>query len=472
MARTPLSLLTYDFGSAPGEEVVSMHVFAHAQQRRSTRIDKAMPIVVHGVGALREPYDEQVSTLSISCHGCTYLSRNEVIQGDAVFLDVKPANDAGKCSTRARVKWVQKVPAKDKSFQVAVELEVAGNIWGIVAPPSDWFPAKLLETIESTGAGRELRVISRKEQQIEPAHAAVMEVSSRPERTGTALASAQPITQLMVGVGEQIQAMAAEAAAAALVREKSRILDEFRSQLRDEAVKTLQSAISASKEVIGRQALKELSESHEAEARTNYAAWTKKIERDMESARQHILSQVKEVSRSIDGMALSTVERVQRNMETTRGEAVERFVSRLRDQINPMLEVAKDSLQRLGGAENALRKESQAIFAELENQLALSTNASLAKAHEELETNTAAALSRSNESLQQLYQSFEQAVRDNATSLIASAEGQMTEMLRGKAADLSREFSAGLEVYTRNYLETIGKSISEIPQNIPVKARQ
>jgi hypothetical protein len=449
-----------------------MHVFAHAQQRRSTRIEKTMPIVVHGVGALREPYDEQVSTLSISCHGCTYVSKNEVIQGDAVFLDVKPVNDgAGKCSSRARVKWVQKLPAKDKSFQVAVELDAAGNIWGISSPPGDWFPAKPPEAMDSAGTGRELRVVSRKEQQIEAAPAAT-DASTRPERTGSAVSSAQPITQLMVGVGEQIQVMAAEAAAAALIREKSRILDEFRSQLRDEAVKTLQSAISASKEVIGRQALKELSESHEAEARSNYAAWTKKIERDMEGARQHILSQVKEVSRSIDGMALSTMERVQRNMETTRGEAVDRFVSRLRDQINPMLEVAKDSLQRLGGAENALRKESQAIFAELENQLALSTNASLAKVHEDLEQNTAAALARSNESLQKLYQSFEQAVRENAKSLLVSAEGQVTDVLRGKAADLSREFSAGLEAYTRNYLEAVSKSIAEIPQNMPVKTRQ
>ena len=40
---------------------------------------------------MREPYQEQVSTLSISCHGCTYQSKHEVIQGETVYLDIKPA---------------------------------------------------------------------------------------------------------------------------------------------------------------------------------------------------------------------------------------------------------------------------------------------------------------------------------------------------------------------------------------------
>ena len=53
------------------------------------------------------------------------------------------------------------------------------------------------------------------------------------------------------------------------------------------------------------------------------------------------------MSQRLDGMAAGTIERVQRNMETTRTEAVDRFVSRLRDQLAPMLVEAKDSLQKL-----------------------------------------------------------------------------------------------------------------------------
>jgi hypothetical protein len=452
---------------------VSSHQFAHAQQRRSTRIEKAVPLVVGGVGAMREPYQEQVSTLSISCHGCTYHTKNEVIQGETVYLEIKPPNQGSVgCSSRARVKWVQKLGAKDRAFQVAVELEVAGNIWGVSSPPGDWFPAKMPESMESATSGRELRVVTRKEQQMVPAPAAGSDRAPHPDRNDAAASSIPPLAQLMLGLGEQIQTMASEAAATALVTEKSRLLEEFRVQIRDEAVKTIQSAISASKEVIVRQALKEMSESLEAGARHNYALWTKKIERDMESARQHLLIQVKEVNRRLDGMAGSTIERVQRNMETTRSEAVDRFVSRLRDQVAPMLVEAKDSIHRLQACETAFKKDSEAIYAGLENQLEYSANASMAKAQEIVGKNTAAIAAKSKETLLKLYQNFEKAVRNNLESLLTSVGSQMTGILREKAAELSREFSTGLEGYTRSYLESVGKSITEIPQNMPPRSGQ
>ena len=432
-----------------------------------------MPIVVQGVGAMREPYQEQVSTLSISCHGCTYQSKHEVIQGETVYLDIKPPSEgAVGCSSRARVKWVQKLGAKDRVFQVAVELEVAGNIWGLASPPDDWFPSRMPEAIEPAASGRELRLVTRKEQQVVPTPDAASDRLSPRERNEAAATSIPPLAQLMVGLGEQIQIMASEAAAGALVKEKSRLLEEFRVQLRNEAVKTIQFAISSSKDVIARQAMKELNEAHEAGARNNYALWMKKIEQDMESARQHMLIQVKEVSRRIDGMAASTIERVQRNMETTRSESVDRFVSRLRDQVAPMLAEAKDSIQRLEASETAFKKESQAIYAGIENQLEYSANASLAKAQEKLEKNSTAIAAKTDETLLKLYQGLEKAAQDNVESLLASVGSQMTRILEERTAEVSREFSTGLEGYTRSYLESIGKSIAEIPRNMPGRSRQ
>jgi hypothetical protein len=451
---------------------VSPQQAAFAQRRRSTRIDQAIPILVQGVGAMREPYQEQVSTLTISCHGCTYQSKHEVIQGETVYLDIKvPKNGSAGCSNRARVKWAQKLgSSKERTFQIAVELEIAGNVWGIATPPTDWFPPQIPEGTDSTAPGRELKVVSRKEQSIVPAAEGGMDRVARSERKEPVASPSGPLAQLMVGLGEQIQAMASQAASAALVTEKSRLLEEFRVQLRGEAVKAIQSAISASKEVLARQAMKELSEAHEAGARNSYALWRKKIEQDMETVRQHMLTQVKEVNRHLDGLTASAIERAQQNMEATRTEAVERFVSRIREQVAPMLEVAKDSLQRLDGAGAALREESEAIFAGLENQLAFTTNESLAKALEDLERNTAAHTAKTNETLQKLYQNFEKAAHDNAGALLASAGSQMSGILQERAAEVSREFATGLEGYTRNYLESIGKSIAEIPQNVPVRS--
>jgi hypothetical protein len=260
--------------------------------------------------------------------------------------------------------------------------------------------------------------------------------------------------------------MAAEAAASALIKEKSRLLEEFRGQLRDEAVKAIQSAITASRDTIIRQTTKDLGEAHEASVRASHVLWRKQIEQDMESVRQHLLVQGKEVTQRLEAVAVTTIERVQSKMETTRTEAVDRFVARIREQVVPMLAEAKDSLVKLQGAESALKHESQAIFAELEHQLAISTNLCLAKAQEDVEQNTATIVAKTNESLATLRQSIEKTAHDNANALLASLGGQINRTLQEKAVEASREFSKGIESYTRNYLESIGKSIAEIPRNM------
>lgn len=452
---------------------MSSYQFIQAHKRRSTRIEQAIPIVVQGVGAMREPYAEQVSTLSISCHGCTYQSKHEVIQGETVYLDIKlPNNGSAGCSSKARVKWAQKVGAKDRTFQIAVELEIAGNIWGVASPPADWFPLQIPEAAEAAAPGRELKVVTRKDQPVVSPQSGGPDRVSQLERSQAVSPSIAPLAQLMVGLGEQIQSMASEAAAAALVKEKSRLMEELRAQFRDEAVKAIQSAISSSKEGIMRQAMKELSEAHEAGARNNYAQWMKKVQQDMESARQHLLNHGKEVGQRLDSMASGTIERVQRNMETTRTEAVDRFVLRLRDQLAPMLMDAKNSLQKLEAAEAAFKKESETIYAGLENQLEFHANASLAKTQEELDKNSAVIAAKTSDALRKLYQSFEKAARTNAEALLATVGTQMTRILQERSAEVSGEFSKGLEDYTRSYLESIGKTIAEIPQNMPGRSRQ
>src|SRR5258708_10341720 len=39
---------------------------------------------------------------------------------------------------RGRVAWIQRPRTVRQLFQVALELEVSGNVWGIGFPPEDW----------------------------------------------------------------------------------------------------------------------------------------------------------------------------------------------------------------------------------------------------------------------------------------------------------------------------------------------
>jgi hypothetical protein len=452
---------------------MSSHPFVYAQKRRSTRLDQAIPLIVQGVGALREPYQEQVSTTSVSCHGCSYLSKNEVIQGETVYIDLPTGNGKAGTSSRAHVKWVQKTNAKDRAYQIAVELEIAGNIWGIPTPPEDWLSLGAPQATEAVSLPRELKIVPKKELQpvAAPVQASVT-LAPPPPKAEPAAMSIPPIAQLMVGLGEQIQTMASEAAGAALVKEKSRIMEEFRLQLRSETNKAIHAALAASKEVIVHHTLKELRESYEAAARTNYAQWRKKLEEDMVCAQQHMVEQAKELSRRLEAIALKTLERVQQNLEATRGEAVERFVTRLRDQMTPFLAEAKESVHRLEVSSASLKQESESLCSGFENQLAYSASTNLARLQEEFDRTTTTATERTNQTLQKLYEDFERAAQDNVNAILGSVSNSMTRDLQDRAAEVSREYSTGLEVFTRTYLDAVGRSIAQISTKLQTEPQQ
>jgi len=110
------------------------------RKRRSTRIVQAVPLVVTGVDALGRPFAERTSTLIINCHGCRYQSKHYVLKNMWVNLEV-PHPEPGHSPRRVRgkVAWIQRPRTVRQLFQVALELEVPGNAWGIGFPPDDWF---------------------------------------------------------------------------------------------------------------------------------------------------------------------------------------------------------------------------------------------------------------------------------------------------------------------------------------------
>src|SRR5580692_1322879 len=111
------------------------------QNRRSARIAQAVPLTVSGVDALGRPFEERTSTLIINCHGCRYQSKHYVLKNMWVNLEVPhPEPGCQPRMERARVMWIQRPRTVRELFQVGVELETPGNIWGIAFPPPDWFP--------------------------------------------------------------------------------------------------------------------------------------------------------------------------------------------------------------------------------------------------------------------------------------------------------------------------------------------
>src|SRR5215475_15112187 len=110
------------------------------RKRRSTRIVQAVPLVVTGVDALGRPFMERTSSLIINCHGARYQSKHYVLKNMWVKLEI-PHPESGQAprSVRGRVAWIQRPRTVRQLFQVALELEIPGNVWGIAFPPEDWF---------------------------------------------------------------------------------------------------------------------------------------------------------------------------------------------------------------------------------------------------------------------------------------------------------------------------------------------
>jgi len=113
--------------------------FVREEARRSTRIERSVPLIVFGQNRTGEPFVERTVSTSINLHGCRYPSRHDYGVGTWITLQVVGLNVEPKPpAVRARVRSVHASQSTRELQQVGVELENPANVWGIVTPPQDW----------------------------------------------------------------------------------------------------------------------------------------------------------------------------------------------------------------------------------------------------------------------------------------------------------------------------------------------
>lgn len=109
------------------------------EKRRSTRVVRAVPIIVVGTDPLGQPFRESTSTMVVDCYGCKFQSRNYAPKNSSVMVEIFHAPGWDRRVVRGRVVWVQRPRTHRENYQIAIELEVPGNVWGVSPPPADWF---------------------------------------------------------------------------------------------------------------------------------------------------------------------------------------------------------------------------------------------------------------------------------------------------------------------------------------------
>src|SRR6516225_465143 len=232
---------------------------AELRKRRSTRIVQAVPLVVTGVDALGRPFAERTSTLIINCHGCRYQSKHYVLKNMWVNLEV-PHPDPGKSPRRVRgkVAWIQRPRTVRQLFQVALELDIPGNAWGIAFPPDDWFSfpeegpffPKAVAPADLTGSALP-PVAGEAPLEPEPGTAAPDNLRVFPtpgSATDASMQLARQVARLLAEAKQQIQAAARDAAAEAVAAERRLATEQWEQKylaFRDEVARETAHAVGS-----------------------------------------------------------------------------------------------------------------------------------------------------------------------------------------------------------------------------------
>ncbi len=463
--------------------------------RRSTRLNTAVPVTVMGVDSYRGPYREDVSTVTVNAHGCKYESKHDVLTNSWVMLEFPRKEKGESVSARGLVKWVKRPMDTSGVFETAIELENPGNIWGIDTPPQDWLTFCESQISSSSGNGKSKPFAVLK---ADAPKATVAAKSGNGSSVGSPIGSAvvtrpavqatqQPAGLVMGDFHQQMERMLFDAAATAVREQANVTMEDVRHNLRDEAKIALAEVASAQTAPWIEQTLKQLNKASQEAAKTLHAVWSKRLESDIARA----LERVEERSRELDTLAQSlsanALDRLQRGLESSRGEGVDRIISKLKEQSAPVIDHAKETIAELS-------KHREQIETSIEKQ------------HEQLEGSLEQSVARSSAKIEEICNGFEKQFEmiirervdvareelqsalkssvDSATANVASvAQQQQAESqarvkqafeslesaladIKAKAAESSREFASQLSEHSRTHLESMSSALAEAARGV------
>jgi PilZ domain len=487
---------------------------ATPQKRRSTRIVQAVPITVSGVDALGQPFKERTTTVMVNCHGCKYQSKHYVPKNSTIKLEIpRPEPSLPPRELEGRVVWVQRPRAVRELFQIGLEFEAAGNVWGIAFPPEDWFPcpgeeATAAPAPAATGESTEFSIDMGEISSASPAPDAIESVpASVPHAMHPAItpppapvspegkvhvmpapanvaAQAQPPSpaathEAQLATAKQMAKMVAEAKETldkSLRRDaQSAINDEMtivRQQLDVQLHEAVERAIKVSMERVSESAVKKVVQ--QAADRTNAIVEEarKASEVNVENLDAKVRQAVEQaVSQAADQAAQHAAEQATAfNLKNAVEEAVERVVSQ-REASNPSLSILSSpeaAQQQLDQWKRNLEETAQGVRAQTIEEAQADARAAKQRWNEEFEAALAGASQHIGDKISQASQAaLAQAERDLVerqsgvhTSLdesVASAKASIAQTERD-LADRQSDIRASFDETVANAQATLAQA--------------
>jgi hypothetical protein len=453
--------------------------------RRSTRLEEIIPITVRGVDVERGPYCEGVSTSSVSCHGCKYESKYEVVDNSVVILELNSGKPgASATTTRGRVKWSKRPPYPGALFQTAIEFDVPGNVWGIKKAPGDWFPFDAKKAAELESSKSKPFAVPRPEVAASStaeelrSHGSIQRESQHEAQAAMSFpTSSRPISQLMADFQQQMERTLSDAATAAIQEKTAPTLAEARTMLQDEARRAIAAAAAIESEVWIKQSVEQMKHASVESARALHAQWMKRIEADVQKATERIEARRRDLDQVVESTSSSAIERLHSATESTLREGMDRIVARLKEQLVPFL----DQAQRAASELNKGKEEAKKI---VEHSLQISTahmeesrkrfevefetivQQRIDAARQELERAGIAAVNSALENLGEASQKHETEARARLQQALAPVSESALDELRVRAAETSQQFAEKLVQDSRKRLESVGNAISELARGM------
>jgi hypothetical protein len=440
------------------------HPDVESQKRRTTRIVQAIPLTVTGVDALGRPFQERTSTLIINCHGCRYQSKHYVLKNMWVTFEV-PHNEAGHDprSVRARVTWIQRPRTVRELFQIGVELEVSGNIWGIAFPPVDWFPFPDIAPQPVIPSGSESDEID--DSVPEWALESAAPLSGQPEDNvrvlplpgggDPSLQLARQVARLVAEAKQQVQSTVRDTAYRAVAAETRPLLAALETQLKDAAQKSVEAAVAEHMERMQREGVQRMEGERAETLAAMRGEWSREQDRLLADARvqidsylvaeerrrradfeQEIQNQVQAASEKLQGLTSSmgaNAEEVRAAIEQLRRSSDEAAAGELRHWQELMDQRTAETQARFQQLEQVAKNLGDRITAE--------TSSAESGWRGLLEADLAAASVRWNEKIETSIEGAAQQFADRIARAGETSTRQFEDQLQQRVGMISSSFS-------------------------------
>ena len=343
---------------------------AATASRRSTRIEKSVPLIVLGQNRMGEPFMERTVSMTLNMHGCRYASRHDYGVGTWVTLQMVGLNSSGEKSStvRAIVRSVHPPASLRELQQVGVELETPANVWGIAPPPEDWLNARGTTTSTAkverlVDPAQESATKKIRESPMKP-ESKVSEITSSPSPSPAAsrppappasksAEDAQPARavvtpeKLIAALQERLQQEAEKAVQAAAAKQVSDVVREALSSLEDARRSSLREMQELLPKQLEAMKLSQKTESASLEKQSD------ELQRELAKAQEYVDKLMQEVAPSIPAKLKEKMTEATSEFESAKAEISERRFERL---VENVLSVTEDALSKL----NAHSAEVQA----------------------------------------------------------------------------------------------------------------